>query len=77
MVLGQEGDDPSEELSFVGVVEVVIIVIGVGVALGRLGDVCDVGHCPDLACGFIKEDPPCVLDHQLPVDLVEPFSQLG
>jgi hypothetical protein len=75
LVLGQQRDDPSEELTFIRVVEIIIIVIGVGVAFGRFGDVCDVGDCSDLACGFVKEDPPGVLDHPFPVYLVESFPE--
>ena len=63
LVLGEEGDDPSEHLAFVRVVEVIVVIVGVGVALRGFGDVSDVGHRSDLACGFVEEDLPCVLDH--------------
>lgn len=75
LVLSQQRDDPSEELTFIRVVEIIIIVVGVGVAFWRFGDVCDVGDCSDLACGFVEEDPSSVLDHPFPVYLVESFPE--
>jgi hypothetical protein len=76
LILGEQSDDPGEELSLVGIVQVVGVIVGVVVALNAQLDVRNVGHCSDFACRLIEEHLPCVLYHQLPIDLVESFPQL-
>jgi hypothetical protein len=63
LVLSEKSDDPSKEFSLVGIVEIVVILIGVGIALYAFFDVSDVSNCSDLSCGFVEEHFSCILDH--------------
>ncbi len=72
-ILAEESNNPCEELSLIGIVKVVVIIVCVLIVVYTLFDVLYVGHCSDFACGLVKEHLPCILDHQLPIDFVESF----
>jgi hypothetical protein len=63
LVLSEKSDDPSKEFSFIRIVKIVVILIGVGIGLHTFFDVSDFSNCSDLSCGFIEEHFSCILDH--------------
>jgi len=71
LLLAEQSNDPGKQLPFIGIVQVVGILVAVSVVLNRKVYILYVSDSSDFACRLVEKHLAAVADHPLPKQLVK------
>jgi hypothetical protein len=77
LFLNQESSDPSKQLSFIRVIEVIIIIIGIQILFYTFLNIFDISDSSYFASCFVEKYLSYVLGHLLPVYCIESIAKTG